>query len=260
MDALTKTLTVDYSAPQILAARFAFIFLLLAPPAIAMPASGMLFPPNRLLLLLRGGLIASSSMFYVAALAYLPLATMAAITMLYPLIVTAVSPLFLGERVGLFRYSAVIVGFIGAVIVLRPTIDGIGTGEMLAIGAPVCFSAYIILTRSMSGQSGNITQLLWTVTGALVIMVIVTTQVWRPVTGEALGLMILAGVLALGVYLSQIAAFDAGEASVIVPFSYLNIASAALVGYLIWGHLPDQLGWIGMSLIAISGVVVAIRS
>ncbi len=112
----------------------------------------------------------------------------------------------------------------------------------------------------MSGQADKMTQLLWTVAGAMVILGLVATQSWRPVTGEALGLMILAGIFALGVYLSQIAAFDAGEASVVVPFSYLNIATAALVGYLIWGHLPDTLGWIGMSLIAISGVVVALRS
>ena len=260
MDAMTKALTDDYSAAQILAMRFIFVFLVLAPPALAMPGNAMLAPPNKWLLLLRGALISCSSMFYVAALAYLPLATMAAITMLYPLIVTAVSPMFLGEKVGIYRYSAVILGFIGAVIVLRPTVDGIGTGELLAIGAPVCFSAYILLTRRMSGQADKMTQLLWTVASAMVILCVVASQDWRPVTSEALGLMIMAGVFALGVYLSQIAAFDAGEASVIVPFSYLNIPTAAIAGYLIWGHLPDTLGWIGISLIAISGIVVALRS
>ena len=129
MDAMTKALTDDYSAAQILAVRFIFVFLVLAPPALAGPGVGMLSPPNKGLLLVRGALISCSSMFYVAALAYLPLATMAAITMLYPLIVTAVSPLLLGEKVGIYRYSAVILGFVGAVIVLRPTVDGIGTGD-----------------------------------------------------------------------------------------------------------------------------------
>jgi drug/metabolite transporter (DMT)-like permease len=260
MDAATKTLTDDYAAAQILATRFIFLFLVLAPPALLTPGNAMLVPPNRLLLLVRGALISCSSMFYVAALAYLPLATMAAITMLYPLIVTAVSPMLLGEKVGVFRYSAVVLGFIGAVIVLRPTLDGIGTGELLAIGAPVCFSAYIILTRSMSGQADKMTQLLWTVAGAMVILCIAALQDWQPITAEALGLMIMAGLFAIGVYLSQIAAFDAGEASVVVPFSYLNIVTAAVAGYVIWGHLPDALGWVGMSLIAISGIVVALRS
>jgi drug/metabolite transporter (DMT)-like permease len=112
----------------------------------------------------------------------------------------------------------------------------------------------------MSGQADKMTQLLWTVAGAMVILCIAALQDWQPITAEALGLMLLAGLFAIGVYLSQIAAFDAGEASVVVPFSYLNIVTAAVAGYVIWGHLPDALGWVGMSLIAISGIVVALRS
>ena len=111
-DAITKILIADYEASQLLGIRFAFLILLLLPPAMALPAPVLRTPANRGLLLLRGLLMAAASTFYVSSLFYLPLATTTAISMLFPLIVTAVSPFFLGERVGIVRYSMVGLGFV----------------------------------------------------------------------------------------------------------------------------------------------------
>lgn len=259
LDSATKILTEDYHAPQILVIRFAFLLAVLLPPAFFVPANEMLIPANRGLLLLRGVLLAFASLFYVGALEHIPLATMTTIAMLYPLMVTAISPFALGEKVGVIRYTAVAVGFIGAVIVLRPTTDGLSYGEALGLGAPVCFTAYVVLTRRMSGRSAPIGQLLWTMMGGLPILAFAAVSVWQPITAYALGILILCGVLSLLVYMLQIAAFQ-GEASVVAPFSYLNIATAALAGYLIWGTLPDTVAIIGMGIIVASGVVVALRS
>jgi drug/metabolite transporter (DMT)-like permease len=259
-DAITKVLIVDYDASQILGIRFAFLALLLLPPALALPAPVLLKPANRGLLLVRGLLMAAASTFYVSSLFYLPLATTTAISMLFPLIVTAISPFALGERVGVIRYSMVGLGFVGALLVVQPTAAGLGVGELLALGAPLCFSAYIILTRRMSGQATQLGQLFWTCIGAFAVTGIMGWQVWQDPDNFAWGMIILTGLLAFVIYVLQIAALSQGEASVIVPFSYVSLATATAVGYMIWGELPNGLALAGIGLIAMSGIVIAVRS
>ncbi len=259
-DAITKILIADYEASQLLGIRFAFLILLLLPPAMALPAPVLRTPANRGLLLLRGLLMAAASTFYVSSLFYLPLATTTAISMLFPLIVTAVSPFFLGERVGIVRYSMVGLGFVGALLVVQPTTAGLGRGELLALGAPLCFSVYIILTRRMSGQATQLGQLFWTCIGAFLITGVMAWQVWQDPDNFGWGMIILTGLLAFVIYVLQIAALSQGEASVIVPFTYASLASATAVGYAIWGELPNALALAGIGLIALSGVVIAVRS
>lgn len=259
-DAITKVLVAEYASSQLLALRFLLLVGFLLPPAMVLPAREMRRPAHRGLLLLRGVLIACASLFYVSSLAYLPLAMTTAISMMFPLIVTAVSPFFLGERVGVIRYSAVALGFVGAMLVIQPDSDGLGRGELLAMGAPLCFSVYIILTRRMSGSSSQFGQLFWTMLGALAVTVAVGAASWQPLDNFAWGMVLLTGVLALAIYMLQIAALSAGEASVIVPFSYLSLGTAGFVGWAIWGELPNDLAWAGIALIATSGVIVAVRS
>ena len=259
-DAITKILIVDYDASQLLAIRFAFLTLLLLPPALALPSGVILKPANRGLLLFRGVLMAAASTFYVSSLFYLPLATTTAISMLFPLIVTAVSPFVLGERVGVIRYSMVALGFVGALLVVQPTSAGFGRGELLALGAPLCFSVYVLLTRRMSGQATQLGQLFWTCIGAFVITGFMGWKVWQDPDNFGWGMIILTGLLAFLIYVLQIAALSQGEASVIVPFTYVSLGSAAAVGYLIWGELPNTLALAGIGLIALSGVVIAVRS
>ncbi len=259
-DALTKYLVADYPPPQILALRFAILLVMIAPAAPVLPRHVLRAPPGRGLLVVRGLLIAGASMFYVAGLASLSLATMAAVAMLVPLIVTAVSPFLLGQRVRWVRYSAIVFGFAGVLVVLRPTADGFGQAEALALGAPVCFSAYVILTRRMGRAANQIGQLMWTSIGALALLGTIAWFDWHPVTREAFGLLLIAGVISLFVYLLQIAAFGGGDTSVISSIGYLQIPTAAAVGYLYWGTVPDLAAWIGMAMIIISGVIVALRS
>ena len=143
---------------------------------------------------------------------------------------------------------------------VQPTTAGLGVGELLALGAPLCFSAYIILTRRMSGQATQLGQLFWTCIGAFVVTGIMGWQVWQDPDNFAWGMIILTGLLAFVIYVLQIAALSQGEASVIVPFSYVSLATATGVGYMIWGELPNGLALAGIGLIAMSGIVIAVRS
>ena len=259
-DAITKILITDYEAGQLLAIRFAFLVVLLGLPGVFLPAPVILRPVGRGLLMVRGLLIATASLFYVSSLAYLPLATTTAISMLFPLIVTALSPFVLGERVGVIRYSMVGVGFIGAMLVVQPSLQGVGRGEMLALGAPRCFSVYVLMTRRMSGQSTQLGQLFWTSIGAFVLLGVLGWQVWRDPDAFGWGMIVLTGLFALVIYMLQIASLSVGEASVIVPFNYAALGTSAVVGYMIWGELPNGLALAGIGLIALSGVIIAVRS
>lgn len=259
-DAITKILITDYEAGQLLGLRFASLVILLGLPGLFLPAPQIMAPANRGLLLVRGVLIAAASMFYVSALEYLPLATVTAIAMLFPLIVTAISPFFLGEHVGPVRYAMVGVGFIGALLVVQPSAAGLGKGEMLAIGAPLCFTVYVIMTRRMSGSATQLGQLFWTSLGAVVITGVAAWMTWRDPDAFGWGMIILTGILALAIYVLQIASLSAGEASVVVPFNYAALGTSAAIGYLIWGELPNDIAMAGIGLIALSGVVIAVRS
>ncbi|MEM1162898.1 MAG: DMT family transporter, partial [Pseudomonadota bacterium] len=139
-------------------------------------------------------------------------------------------------------------------------VEGVGRGELLALGAPICFAAYVILTRRAGGQANQIGQLLWVSIGALMLLSVMAWFYWLPIDQEAFGLLLISSVVFLGIYLLQIAAFSSGETSVIAPFSYLHIGTAAGAGYLFFGTIPDLVAWIGMGMIVISGVIVALRS
>lgn len=260
-DAITKILIEHgYDAGQLLGLRFAFLVALLGLPGLFLPPTEIIAPAGRGLLLLRGVLIAAASLFYVSSLAYLPLATTTAIAMIFPMIVTAVSPFVLGEKVGLVRYIMVALGFIGALLVVQPTTAGLGRGELLALGAPLCFSVYVLLTRRMSGQATQLGQLFWTSLSAVVVTGIAAWLTWRNPDAFGWGMIILTSILALAIYVLQIASLSAGEASVIVPFNYAALGTSAAIGYLIWGHVPNTLALAGIALIALSGIVIATRS
>jgi drug/metabolite transporter (DMT)-like permease len=265
MDALSKHLTERYSPAEIAALRFGFLLLLLAPITLRHNGHAALRPAARGMLLLRGVLLSLSSMLFVGALAYVPLATAQSITLAFPLMVTALSPWLLGEHVGPVRWTAVGLGFFGALMIIRPGLQPVGPGQLLALATVVTYSLYTILTRRMAARhterrTGRLTQLLWTVLAALVVTGAVAPIGWRTPDAADLALMALCGLLSGAGHLLLIAAYTEAEASAVVPFSYLQIGFGAIIGYFAWGNLPDTLSWAGIALIAGCGIVVALRS
>jgi drug/metabolite transporter (DMT)-like permease len=178
----------------------------------------------------------------------------------FPLIVTALSPWLLGETVGPIRRGAVALGFLGALMIIRPGLEPVGAGQLFALAAAVVYALYAVLTRRMAGGTGRLTQLLWTVIGALALTGALAPYGWRMPDATDLALMALCGVLSGIAHLMIIAAYSEAEATAVVPFSYLQIAFGAAIGYAVWGNLPDALSWGGIALIAGGGIVVALRS
>lgn len=264
MDAISKQLTTGYHPVQIAAVRFGFLLMLLAPLAWRRSGPAALAPLDRRLLMVRGILLSLSSIFFVSALAHVALATAQSIVLVFPLAVTAASPLVLGEKVGPVRKAAVAVGFVGALLIIRPGFGTLGIGELLALASALVYAAYALMTRRMApmlaGRTSRLTQLLWTVAGASLLTGSAAPFFWTQPTPGDLALMAVCGVLSGMAHLLLIVAYSEAEAATVVPFSYLQIAFGAAIGYAVWGTLPDALSWGGIGLIAGSGIVVALRS
>jgi drug/metabolite transporter (DMT)-like permease len=260
MDAISKSLTESYSPVQIAAVRFGCLLLLLGPLTLRRSGRAALRAPGLGMLFLRGLLLSTSSVLFVAALAHVPLATAQSIVLVFPLIVTAVSPALLGEQVGPVRKAAVAVGFGGALLIIRPGLEPVGVGQLCALASAVVYAVYAVMTRRMRGGTGRMTQLLWTVIGALVLTGALAPFDWRAPGPADLALMALCGLLSGTAHLLIIAAYSEAEASTVVPFSYLQIGIGAAIGYTVWGNLPDALGWAGIALVVGAGIVVAMRS
>ncbi len=265
IDAIAKFLGESVPPGQIAASRFLFQSLLLFP--LLLLAGGLPQVPWRQLHLhaARGALIALATAFFFTALKYMPIADAIAIFFVEPLILTLLSGLFLGEAVGWRRMSAVMVGFMGALIVIRPGFGWAGWPALMPLLAAACFAVYLVLTRRMA-QTGDAVQMqFWAgVFGFLTMAAVLAfgslagipalTAV-SPDTNEWLLLFAL-GLVATAGHMLVVHAFRRAPAGVLAPFQYLEIISATVLGYLIFDDFPDAVTWTGVAIIIGAGLYV----
>lgn len=258
MDGITKTLAPDYSVPQILSIRF-LIFCLFA-LAIARPKSLAAAFRSRhpYLQIARSLIIVLEVGVFIIAFRYLPLADAHAISGIAPLFVTALAVPFLGEKVGLRRWSAIAIGFLGLLVIVRPGIGVFNPAALVPLAGAALWSVYQILVRKVAEDSAATSLLYMAVIGA-VVMTALAPFFWRPpdTTGWLL-LLSLGLVGSLGHYV-LIKAFQAAPASTLQPFHYIVLLWATLVGYVVFGDLPDIWTIAGAGIIAGSGIYALYR-
>lgn len=263
MDAIAKWLTASISAGQVVLCRFVFqtIFLL--------PFFWSVRTPMRLgdvpLHAARGGLMVVGTAVFFTALKYLPIADAIAIFFVAPLILTLLAAVFLGEKVGWRRLLAVIVGFSGALIVIRPNFEVFGWPAVLPLVSATTFSIYLIITRKLSRREEPIRMQFFSgVFGCLIATVafgVGATMEWpvfaavTPSQFQWLLLLALALISTVG-HLLVVYAFQRGPAGLLAPFQYTEIISATLMGAVFFGDFPDALTWLGVGIITSSGLYV----
>jgi drug/metabolite transporter (DMT)-like permease len=255
-----KLLTSHYSVIEIVWARFTGHFLTMV--AVFLPSQGwQVFRANRpLIQITRSFLLLGSTVFSVSGIGYVPLATASAIGFSSPIIVTALSVPLLGESVGPRRWSAVLVGFVGVLIVVRPGAGQLTTAMLLLLCASACYALYQIATRRSSQHDSAETGIIY---AALVGTVAMTAVV--PFSFEMPHRLFDAVLLAsLGVFggvghYFVIRAFRLGPAALISPFGYLELVGTTTLGYLVFDNFPDTWTWIGAGLIVASGIYIAFR-
>jgi len=259
IDCIGKLLAVELPVVEIIWARNAFALLplaLLVPvrrwPGMLASRRPLLQAGRALLPLLGGGTI-------VLGLRYMSLADATAITFVSPLIVTMLSIPLLGEHVGLHRWSAVIVGFAGVLVVARPGGGTIGWGALLPLSTAVSFAFYQIATRALARGTPPLQTYAYTIVIGAIASSLAAPFVWQAPSALAWALMVVSGVgFGMGHY-CVIRAFDTAGAAALAPFVYTQLIAAALLGFVVFADVPDSATVAGALVIAASGLYVAYR-
>lgn len=255
-----KLLTPHYSIIEIVWARFTGHFLTMI--AVFLPSQGWrVFRANRpVIQIIRSFLLLGSTVFSVSGIGYVPLATASAIGFASPIIVTALSVPLLGESVGPRRWSAVLVGFIGVLIVVRPGSGQLTSATLLLLGASSCYALYQIATRRSSQHDSAETGIIYAaLVGTVATSMVVPFGFEAPRTAFDAVLLASLGVFGgIGHYF-VIRAFRLGPAALIAPFGYLELVGTTTLGYLVFNNFPDSWTWIGAGLIVASGIYIAFR-
>ena len=210
--------------------------------------------------LLRGALGIGMMVCFVYGLRSMPLSTAYAITFVAPMLVTAMAVPFLGERVGPRRWTAIVVGLVGVLVVLRPTGEGVATVAGLAVlVAAVCYAASAITVRMLAQRDSSQAMVLWFLVLLSAGAGLLAAPDWMPLQGR--DLWVIAGVGVSG-SLAQVAlteAFRRGEASLIAPLEYSALLWGVGLDLALWQVLPDGVTWIGAGIIVASGLYLLRR-
>ena len=204
------------------------------------------------------GLLGSSLMF-IFAIQRLPLASATSIGFVSPMLVTLLSIPLLGEKVGARRWAAVLVGFAGVLIIVRPGAATFDPAALFPLMSSLCWAFGVIFTRKASASDGPGTAMAYTAIVGLVILTPMVVPVWvTPTVTELLWAGLMAACATLGQFLTALA-YRRAPASVLAPFAYVQLVSSATLGFLIFGNVPDKWTGVGAAIIAASGLYTAHR-
>jgi S-adenosylmethionine uptake transporter len=256
-DALGKWLVKDYGVGQLMMLRSIGAIIVLAPMILSLRVN-VIDPRRAPLQALRIVVAAVDTFSFYYATRFMPLADVMTFYMATPLIVTALSAPMLGEKVERFRWIAVLVGFVGVVIALRPSPQMFTWAAPLALFGAVMFALSQTITRELRGVHWA-PLVLWQFVGGGLIGAATVPWAWTTPTLIDLGLMALVGAVSMLCFICIVQALAMARAAVLAPLQYSAILWAALMGWLVWRDAPTPSILIGNAVIIGSGLYVAAR-
>lgn len=256
MDCVSKILAETYHPLLITWSRQIAQLLILAPVVLWVGPARCLRSAAPGAQVLRGLLLYGSTVCFVSGLARLPLAEASAIGFVSPMFTTALSIPLLGEKVGVRRWAAILVGFVGVLIVIRPGTAAFDPAALFPVVSAAFWALALIVTRKMSHRDTPLTTLVHASVVGLVVASLPLPWFWSVPAPAALGLILLMGAMSLGGHYLLVQAFQLGSASILAPFAYTQMVWATIFGYVIFANLPDAWTWIGAIVIILSGVYV----
>jgi drug/metabolite transporter (DMT)-like permease len=267
-DAIMKWLSADYPVGQIMFVRGLFVFIPVL--ALAWHEGGLarLRVRNRRGQAIRAAFVVAGMFLFVSGLRFMPLADAVAISFASPLIGTAFAVPLLGERVGWRRWTAVVVGLVGVIIMLRPSGSGIAWAALLPLGAAATGALRDIVTRRLS-VSDSSSAILFVTTIAVTLSGLVATVAgpvlgldflaWRPIPLDHVAMLALAGFLLGTAQYLIIEAVRHAEIGLVAPFKYTSMVWAVLVGLVAFGTAPDRWILLGSGLVIAGGIYIVRR-
>jgi drug/metabolite transporter (DMT)-like permease len=259
MDGLSKLLTQGFAPPQIAWARFFFILLFLAPVLVLRGGPRLLRSTRPWLQVARGFCMLASALFFIFGLSFLPIADATSIGFVSPLFVTALSIPILGEKVGVRRWSAVLVGFVGVLVLVRPGSSAFTAAALFPVASSACWALGLIITRIMQSSDAVLTTLAWSTAVGFLVLTPVALPMWHPPSLEGWILLGAAALLSMIGQLFLISAFRFAPASLLAPFSYTQIVWATLIGLFVFGTAPGPHTWVGAGIVVASGLYILHR-
>ena len=201
----------------------------------------------------------AGTFLFITGLRFLPLADAIAITFAGPLFLTALAGPLLGEIIGWRRWLAVAVGFVGVLIILQPTGNVVQWAALLPLAASLTGALRDILTRRMTYGESSVAVLFTTTLAVTLAGGATFVGGWVALSGEDLLLMAISGLLVGTAHFLMIEALRLGEAALVVPFKYVSVIWALLIGFFVWASLPSLGTLLGAAIIVSSGLYILRR-
>lgn len=238
-------------------ARLFFGAVLTLPFALRAGGVQALRPRDPLINTARAALLMTATFCFFASLRWLSVADALAIFFVNPLVVTALSPFLLGERVDRRRWIAVALGFIGTLIIIRPGLKEVNAGVVLALISGVCLAIYLLLSRKISGRTDPVTITFHTtLLGAGLASLLVLSQ-WQWPSATQWALMVLVAVIATLGHFLILSAYRHAEASLLAPLAYLEMVNATFGGWLFFGDFPDSWTFVGVGVLVVCAIYIS---
>lgn len=254
MDAVSKHLGGRYSVVQIVWFQYFMVTGFALVHGLRAQGRAVFMSAAPGLQILRGLILVAETGLFVLAFRHLPLADAHAVGAAAPLIATALSVWLLSERVDRRRWAAVLVGFLGVLVIIRPGTGVFGAAALLPLGAACLFAIYQILTRRVGHLDSVATSLVYT---GIVGWLVMSSALWffwiTPSPGDA-ALLLLGGCFGVAAHFSLITALSYAPASTIQPFNYSLLIWATLIGYIVFGDIPDLWTIGGASILVSTGI------
>ena len=259
MDGFAKYLSDDLPILQITWARYFFTVAFVFPIMLFFYKKQLVWSDKPRLQIFRGLILLSANICFFYAISVISLAKALTLAFIAPLIVTAFSPILLGEKVGFRRWTAVAVGFIGSLIVIRPGFLEFNLASMAALATGFFYGFYLIITRKLSTSDNPLLTLLITgMVGALLVSIIIPFY-WVKPTLNQWSLMAGIGVFACIGHLFLILSLKYADASKLAPLGYTEIIPNVIIGYYFFSELPDNWTYLGLFIIVLSGLYISRR-
>lgn len=260
LDATSKHLTASFAVPLLVWARYTLHFVIMLVFVAPSMRSQLVRTDNLALQVVRALALVGTTGFAMMAFRSMPLAEATAVLFLAPLLVTLLAGPCLGERIGTGRWAAAVAGFAGVLLIARPGGALNLAGVLWALAGAACYAAYQLLTRRLSHAEHPLTLLFYTALVGTAAMSLALPWFWFEFPPSPLQWLMIAS---LGVYggvghFILIRAFRLAPASTLTPFGYTQLIWAGLLGWLVYGHIPDMPTAAGMAVIAASGLWLAL--
>jgi drug/metabolite transporter (DMT)-like permease len=244
---------------QIVWARLFFGMAMTAPLVVHGEGVKALIPRHPLMHFVRAVLVGIATFLFFGALKFQGIAETLAIYFVQPLVVTMLSPLVLGETVGVRRWLAVLVGFMGTLIIIRPGFQSVNPGMLMALGAGTCSGVYMLLTRIIASQGRAIANTFYTSLAGAILSSIAVMFVWKaPTLNQWLMFPLLAFFATFGNYLA-VRAMEYAEASLLAPFGYTEMIMAVIAGWYFFGDFPDGWTFVGVGILIACAIYISYR-